>query len=534
VLRLYKLTVSAIGNGTGVVTSVPVGINCGADCSEAYAYNTLVSLTATADPGSTFTYWSDLSCLDANPCVVTMDAAKTITAMFRVPVALVSPSGTTSSWGKTFEWDGVTGASRYYLELLKADGTLVHRKWYEAATYCSGLDCAVTPAIGTLPNGDYKWRVLDYGPYGPAPFGYGMWSEFTNFTLSAPCYILSTDVNISGSGMVTTSVSNCAVGLTPGYTEGTVVQVSAVPNGGYVFTNWSGDASGSGNPVLVTMTGNKSVTANLREASATLNSPVNIMPNWDKSFQWDGVTGASRYYLELLKADNTLVHRKWYEAGTYCIGLDCVVTPAIGSLPNGDYKWRVLDYGGYGYGSWTNFTNFTLDAACYTLTTAVNLPGSGTVTTSAQNCTGGFTVGTVVQVTAVPNAGYVFTNWGGDASGTSNPVSVTMTGNKSVTANLREASATLISPAGTPPSWNGSFQWSGVTGASRYYLELLKADNTLVHRKWYYADVSCVDLTCVVTPVIGTLPAGEYKWRLLDYGAYGYGSWTNLTNFTLP
>ena len=114
------------------------------------------------------------------------------------------------------------------------------------------------------------------------------------------------------------------------------------------------------------------------------------------------------------------------------------------------------------------------------------------------------------------------------------PVSVTMTGNKSVTANLREASATLTSPTGTPPSWNGSFQWSGVTGASRYYLELLKADNTLVHRRWYYADVSCVDLTCAVTPAIGTLPGGGYKWRLLDYGSYGYGSWTVFTEFTLP
>jgi hypothetical protein len=46
------------------------------------------------------------------------------------------------------------------------------------------------------------------------------------------------------------------------YTTGTVVMVSANPNIGYAFGNWSGDLNGSVNPTSLTMTGNKSVTAN--------------------------------------------------------------------------------------------------------------------------------------------------------------------------------------------------------------------------------------------------------------------------------
>ena len=75
------------------------------------------------------------------------------------------------------QWTDVTAANNYYFELQKADGTLVHRKWYAAATYCSGLNCVITPSIGTLPVGDYKWRILDYGAY-------GTWTGYLNFTLS--------------------------------------------------------------------------------------------------------------------------------------------------------------------------------------------------------------------------------------------------------------------------------------------------------------------------------------------------------------
>jgi len=45
------------------------------------------------------------------------------------------------------------------------------------------------------------------------------------------------------------------------YTNGATVTITAVPAAGYVFRGWSGDATGTTNPIVVTMTGNKTVSA---------------------------------------------------------------------------------------------------------------------------------------------------------------------------------------------------------------------------------------------------------------------------------
>jgi hypothetical protein len=80
-LQNFTLTVTRAGTGSGSVTSSPAGISCGADCSESYDYSTVVTLTATADTGSTFAGWSG-DCSGTGTCVVTMSAAKSVTATF--------------------------------------------------------------------------------------------------------------------------------------------------------------------------------------------------------------------------------------------------------------------------------------------------------------------------------------------------------------------------------------------------------------------------------------------------------------------
>ena len=78
----YTLTVSKSGTGSGAVTSSDGGIICGPDCTETYDSGTSVTLTATADTGSTFTGWTgDADCLDGQ---VTMDSGKTCTATFEL------------------------------------------------------------------------------------------------------------------------------------------------------------------------------------------------------------------------------------------------------------------------------------------------------------------------------------------------------------------------------------------------------------------------------------------------------------------
>ena len=76
------LVVNKDGNGTGLVTSVPAGIDCGATCAAGFSQNTIVTLTATATNYSTFMGWSGAGCSGTGTCVVTMDAAKAVTATF--------------------------------------------------------------------------------------------------------------------------------------------------------------------------------------------------------------------------------------------------------------------------------------------------------------------------------------------------------------------------------------------------------------------------------------------------------------------
>lgn len=70
------------------------GITCGGDCSEAYAPNTVVTLNAFADSSSAFVGWSG-ACTGTGSCVVTMDAAKDVTATFDlIPTATPTPTAT--------------------------------------------------------------------------------------------------------------------------------------------------------------------------------------------------------------------------------------------------------------------------------------------------------------------------------------------------------------------------------------------------------------------------------------------------------
>jgi hypothetical protein len=94
------LTVNRNGSGTGTVTSSPAGINCGGDCSENYNVGTVVTLTATADAGSTFAGWSGGGCIGTGMCTVMMSMATTVTATFNLaPVPPGAPTLVTVTAG---------------------------------------------------------------------------------------------------------------------------------------------------------------------------------------------------------------------------------------------------------------------------------------------------------------------------------------------------------------------------------------------------------------------------------------------------
>jgi len=90
----HTLTVKKTGSGVGTVISNPTGINCGADCSEIYPVNTVVTLTAAPlNTGSTFTGWSGNSdCADGS---VTMTTDISCTATFAlIHILTVTKVGT--------------------------------------------------------------------------------------------------------------------------------------------------------------------------------------------------------------------------------------------------------------------------------------------------------------------------------------------------------------------------------------------------------------------------------------------------------
>ena len=84
-------------------------------------------------------------------------------------------------------------------------------------------------------------------------------------------------------------------------------------------------------------------------------------------------------------------------------------------------------------------TNGTVILRDYTL--SITLDGSGSVAKNPNQAT--YPYGTVVTLTATPNAGWTFSSWSGNLTGSANPTSITMNGNRSVTAHFTQNQYTL-------------------------------------------------------------------------------------------
>jgi hypothetical protein len=94
----YALTVSFGGSSGGSVSSDPGGIACPPSCTAGFTGGAAVALTATADSGGTFHGWRGDSCNGSalTTCSVTMDAAKSVTAVFSKTFTdpILTPQGT--------------------------------------------------------------------------------------------------------------------------------------------------------------------------------------------------------------------------------------------------------------------------------------------------------------------------------------------------------------------------------------------------------------------------------------------------------
>lgn len=105
----YLLSVSKAGLGT--VRSSPTGIDCGNTCVADFARDSLVTLSAEAGAGFSFTGWSS-DCTGTDDCNLTLNANKTVLATFRDatgsteifpalgawPAGWITPSSSSAPW----------------------------------------------------------------------------------------------------------------------------------------------------------------------------------------------------------------------------------------------------------------------------------------------------------------------------------------------------------------------------------------------------------------------------------------------------
>ena len=247
---VYTLTVTTDGTGTGTVSTSIVGMDCAASCTALLAKETVVTLTGTADSGSTFTGWSGEGCSGTDDCVVTIDAAKYVTATFMADTpdqfTLTVVKDGTGSGSVTSAPAGIdcgASCSAPYAEGTEvtlsgtADSGSTFTGW--SGEGCSGTnDCVVT---------------MDTAKDVTATFTADTPGQFT----------LTVVKDGTGSGSVTSTPAgiDCGASCSAPYADGTEVTLSGTADSGSTFTGWSGEGCSGTDDCVVTMDAAKNVTA---------------------------------------------------------------------------------------------------------------------------------------------------------------------------------------------------------------------------------------------------------------------------------
>jgi len=247
------LIVTKTGAGGGSVSSAPPGIDgCTGTCSAGFAAGSQVALTATPSGGATFAGWSG-ACGGTGGCVVVMNGAQSVTATFDPPP--------------------VTTATLALVKTGSGTGTVTSSP--------GGLDCGPT-CSAVFPSGSQV--TLTATPSGGATFAgwsgggcggtgscvttmAGDQTIVAQFDAAPNLVTLSVNKVGSGDGVITSLPGgiDCGGACQATFTMGTVVTLTAVPNGDSEFEEWEGgDCNGNGACVL-TMDQNRSVNARFDE-----------------------------------------------------------------------------------------------------------------------------------------------------------------------------------------------------------------------------------------------------------------------------
>jgi endoglucanase len=270
----YALTVTRAGTGGGTVTSAPAGVSCGTTCSASFNSGTAVTLSAAAATGSTFAGWSG-ACTGTGSCIVTMTAARAVTATFN------TSGGTTYALTVTRAGTG-TGTVTSTPAGVSCGTTC-------SASFNSGTAVTLTAAAATGST---------FAGWGGACTGTGSCVvtmtaaqavTATFNTSGGTTYAVTVTRAGTGSGTVTSSSGgiSCGTACSATYASGTTVTLTAAAATGSTFAGWSGACTGTGTCAL-SMTAARAVTATFNTSGGGTGGchvTYSLTNSWGNGFQ---------------------------------------------------------------------------------------------------------------------------------------------------------------------------------------------------------------------------------------------------------
>ena len=512
-LPQYTLTTNISGGGT--IALDPSG--------GVYDSATVVSVTAVPDFGYQFDRWSDDLSGNQNPETLTMDSGKTITAIFtEIPQHTVDID-TAGSGGVTIDPPGGV-----YFEGSEVMITAIPDVGYQFDGWSVGI---VNPAIP-----DTNWLGI-VSTENPDTFVANA-SYVIIGVFSEVFYTL--DIDTIGFGGVTLSPAGSV------FQGGTEVILTAVPDAGHRFDDWSGDLVSTENPDTIVMNSDKTITANFSEippqysltintdgqGSVTLNPAGGIydegtevilsaVPESGHLFSgWSDSLVSTENPDTIVMTSDKVVTATFTPIPQYTLDIDTVGFGGVTLDPPGG----IYDEGtivtlsgtpdnGHRFDAWSgdlestdNPETITMDSdkvvtanfseiPQYTLT--VNTSGFGSVTLNPPGSV--FEEGTEITLTAVADAGNQFSNWSGDINGSQNPYTLILDADKTITANFIEVSE----PIAFEKFHSGGSSGSGTVSTS--------TNVTAIEGHLYLASVSTKPFTSI-TSVTGM----GLNWTLVD------------------
>jgi photosystem II stability/assembly factor-like uncharacterized protein/subtilisin-like proprotein convertase family protein len=271
----------------------------------------------------------------------------------------------------------------------------------------------------------------------------------------------------------------------------------------------------------------------VRPASLTSPTPGSVIPGDTATFTWSAADPPANYRLEVGSTPGG--------SDLYAGDLGRTYSTAVGGLPiDGRTLYVRLHWQSGGTESSADYTFTATTIPLFPVNVAVEGPGSIASAPSGiqcgESCLRSFRSGTIVTLTATPNAGARFRGWGGACNGTGD-CQLVMDAAKSVTAEFEAVySLTIAGLTGTPPGrvvGPGIDCGSGGPGdcigmypvGSVVTLSALPVAAYRV-RGWTGCDTVGADfLSCVVTlgapREIGISfdPVGEHRWEAVGPSA---------------